>query len=278
MLSNCAFLAVDSVGKDAQGRKYKRAVDAAPLMPLNQAYLRDALPREEPITAAGNKSPYVVNGRTYHVLDSTQGYSERGIASWYGAKFHGRKTSNGERYSLYAMTAAHKSLPIPSYVRVTNVDNGRSTIVRVNDRGPFKHGRVIDLSYAAATKLGFADKGTAQVEVVAIDVRQHLDELAKAEQAAANPALGDGDEHFLQAGAFRSYALALDLKEQLQHQLKQAVSIKALGDWYRVHIGPVGEAQLKTLQGDLVALGLGITPVKVTLPVSPSSNAGLEEK
>ncbi len=103
-----------------------------------------------------------------HVLDSSEGYIERGIASWYGKKFHGRRTSSGDPYDMYAMTAAHKRLPLPTYVKVTNLENGRSTVVRVNDRGPFHGGRIIDLSYAAAVKLGYQDKGTARVVVEAL--------------------------------------------------------------------------------------------------------------
>ncbi|MGB5098829.1 MAG: septal ring lytic transglycosylase RlpA family protein, partial [Porticoccaceae bacterium] len=129
----------------------------------------DVTPRSEAITGAGNKNPYTVLGKTYHLLPTAAGYREKGVASWYGTKFHGRATSNGEPYDMFAMTAAHKTLPIPAYVRVTNLENGRSAIVRVNDRGPFHDDRIIDLSYAAAKKLGVFDQGTARVEVVAID-------------------------------------------------------------------------------------------------------------
>ena len=116
-----------------------------------------------------NKSPYTQFGKTYYVLNSSQGFRETGIASWYGSKFHGRRTSNGDVYNMYAMTAAHKTLPIPTYVRVTNQENRRSVIVRVNDRGPFHESRIIDLSYVAALKLGFAANGTAKVSVEALN-------------------------------------------------------------------------------------------------------------
>ena len=145
--------------------------DGPPPRDIDVSNLPDAVPKVEPIRKAGNKSPYTVLGKTYQVLPSSLGYRERGIASWYGNKFHGRKTSNGEIYSMYEMTAAHKSLPIPSYVKVTNLDNGRTVVVRVNDRGPFHGSRIIDLSYAAAKKLDYSNKGTANVEVVAIDPR-----------------------------------------------------------------------------------------------------------
>ena len=119
-------------------------------------------------SAIGNKSPYVVLGKSYKVLDDTRNYVERGTASYYGAKFHGRLTSNREVYDMYQFTAAHKTLPLPSFARVTNLDNGESVIVRVNDRGPFHDGRVVDLSYAAAVRLGITQRGTGNVEVRAL--------------------------------------------------------------------------------------------------------------
>lgn len=122
----------------------------------------------EPRSRYGNRSPYTVLGKSYHVLDSAEGYVGRGIASYYGKKFHGRRTSSLEVYDMYTFSAAHKTLPLPSYARVTNLQNGASVVVRVNDRGPFHEGRVIDLSYAAAVKLGIHRSGTAQVEVRAL--------------------------------------------------------------------------------------------------------------
>lgn len=129
----------------------------------------DAVPKVEPKSKRGNPQSYVVFGKRYRTKASSTGHVEKGIASWYGKKFHGRKTSNGERYDMYAMTAAHKSLPLPTYAKVTNLENGRTAVVRINDRGPFHGDRVIDLSYAAARKLGVVRKGTAFVEVKAID-------------------------------------------------------------------------------------------------------------
>src|SRR5690606_15277482 len=129
-------------------------------------------------------SPYTVLGKSYRVLDDPEGFSERGIASYYGNKFHGRRTSNMEVYDMYAFTAAHKSLPLPSFARVTNLDNGRSVVVRVNDRGPFHEGRVVDLSWAAAVKLDMHRQGTARVEVQALspgeDARQRYGAVADA--------------------------------------------------------------------------------------------------
>ncbi len=128
----------------------------------------DAVPRAEPRSPTGNPESYVQNGKRYWVLPHEKGYVERGIASWYGPKFHGKRTSSGEPYDMYKMTAAHRTLPIPSYIRVTNLKNHRSVVVRVNDRGPFKDDRIVDLSYAAAWKLGMVQDGTAPVEVRAI--------------------------------------------------------------------------------------------------------------
>lgn len=156
----------------------------------------DAIPEPqvvaEPRSRYGNRSPYQVLGRSYTVRDSAEGYVEQGLASYYGNKFHGRRTSNLEVYDMYAFTAAHKSLPLPSFARVTNLDNGKSVVVRVNDRGPFHAGRVIDLSYAAAVKLGYREKGTARVEVRGLSpgegpineaARERYDGVAKADPA-----------------------------------------------------------------------------------------------
>lgn len=136
-------------------------------------HLKDAKPKWEPRTRAGNAPSYKVLGKHYRTLTTAQGYQRRGIASWYGRKFHGKKTANGEKYDMYAMTAAHKSLPIPSYVRVRNLNNGKEAIVRINDRGPFVDSREIDLSYAAAFKLGVFSSGTAPVEVIGIEVARN---------------------------------------------------------------------------------------------------------
>src|SRR5690606_30076904 len=138
----------------------------------------------EPHSRYGNRSPYTVLGKKYYVRDSAEGYRETGIASYYGNKFHGRRTSNLEVYDMYAFTAAHKTLPLPSFARVTNLANGSSVVVRVNDRGPFHDGRIIDLSYAAAVKLGVDRAGTARVEVVGLmpgeNARQEYDAVAAA--------------------------------------------------------------------------------------------------
>lgn len=142
--------------------------DRAPLVKLNPDNIQDAEPRPEALAKYGNHTPYDVLGKRYYLRPTAKGYTETGIGSWYGEKFHGQPTSTMEPYDLYAMTAAHKTLPLPTYVRVTNLDNQRSVIVKVNDRGPFVDDRVIDLSYAAAVKLDYANRGTARVKVEAI--------------------------------------------------------------------------------------------------------------
>jgi rare lipoprotein A len=156
----------------------------------------DAIPEpdvvDEPLSRYGNRSPYQVLGKSYTVRESAEGYVERGQASYYGNKFHGRRTSNHEVYDMYAFTAAHRSLPLPSFARVTNLDNGRSVVVRVNDRGPFHDGRVIDLSYAAAVKLGIHPRGTGRVEVRGLSAGENarMDRDAVASRPAVDPKTG----------------------------------------------------------------------------------------
>lgn len=232
--------------------------DGAPATPVDPALIPDAIPRNDPVTQAGNKSPYTVLGKTYQVMSSAKGYRARGTASWYGSKFHGRKTSNGETYNLYGMTAAHKSLPIPCYVRVTNLANGRSAVVRVNDRGPFHDDRLIDLSYAAAVKLGFHQHGTAPVEIAVIDVDNGPQRTASA--------LADAEStHYLQAGAFRDWRLAENLRERLQVNTQHPVAISRAGDaggWYRVRIGPfTSRSQAEALRQQLAATGVAVAQI-----------------
>lgn len=169
LLAGCASTGKQEQASNPNAGRYALQNDKAPEAPVDVSKVPDAVPRVEPRSLAGNRSPYEVLGHTYRVLTSAKGYEARGTASWYGSKFHGYRTSNGEVYDMYSMTAAHKTLPLPTYVRVTNLDNGRKVVVRVNDRGPFHDGRIIDLSYAAAARLGMLGKGTARVQLDAID-------------------------------------------------------------------------------------------------------------
>ncbi|WP_448100292.1 septal ring lytic transglycosylase RlpA family protein [Luteibacter jiangsuensis] len=155
--------------RKGQSSRYRSRSDSVPTDIPDVSKLPEPVPKVEPRSLYGNKSPYSVLGQTYRVLPSPHGYVERGIASFYGNKFHGYKTSSLEDYDMYQFSAAHKTLPLPSYARVTNLENGKSVIVRINDRGPFHENRIIDLSFAAAVKIGVWPKGTGLVEVRAID-------------------------------------------------------------------------------------------------------------
>ncbi len=225
---------------------YTQDKDSAPRERRDIDYhaIPDAVPKVEPRGKYGNKSPYVVLGRTYEVLPEARGYREEGGASWYGEKFQGFMTSSMEPYDMYAMTAAHKSLPIPSYVRVTNLENGRSVVVRVNDRGPFHEGRIIDLSWAAAQKLGYANVGTARVRVEAIDPQA--------------PAEGDG-RYFVQLGAFSRADSAQALVAQARGATRDPVSVASGEDaLHRVRIGPYADrASAERARDTLRAGGLG---------------------
>ncbi|GLS26914.1 endolytic peptidoglycan transglycosylase RlpA [Marinibactrum halimedae] len=245
--------------------RYSERHDSYPDAPMDVRHIEDATPKVEPKSLSGNKSPYKVLGQTYYVLEGSKGYRERGIASWYGRKFHGHQTSSGEIYNMYGMTAAHKSLPLPSYVEVTNLDNGRKVIVRVNDRGPFHKGRIIDVTYSAAKKLGFVNKGTARVEVVAIDPvawqaqqgqyaqntsrsTQDVNAPDASIQRAPTPVNSAGYElpenTYLQVGAFSSHTAAETLRTKVQAVTDFPVTIKpqdASTPLFRVRIGPIAD-------------------------------------
>ncbi len=196
----------------------------------------DAIPRAEPRARSGNPPFYDVLGKRYYVLSSSVGYWERGVASWYGPGFHKVRTSMGEPYDMYGMTAAHKTLPLPAYVQVTNLQNGRSVVVRVNDRGPFVGNRIIDLSYTAAAKLDMLHNGTAMVEIRTIDPAT-TPASSTADAAAPSPAL------FVQAGAFSDPANAQRMAEKLRGGSYGKVFVRddqiAGRRMYRVRIGPV---------------------------------------
>ena len=222
--------------------------DGPPSRDIDVSLIPDAIPRLEPVTAAGNKSPYQVFGRTYHVLSSSSGYREQGGASWYGSKFHGRKTSNGEVYDMYAMTAAHRSLPIPSYVQVTNLDNGSKVIVRINDRGPFHSDRIIDLSYVAAKKLGYHRQGVSRVEVVAIDPVKFQHNAVETPRMAYQKPLSSAPlpgKTYLQAGAFSARDVAERKQRQLSGSTGYPVEVRQgrVGgrNLFKVLVGPISD-------------------------------------
>jgi rare lipoprotein A len=225
----------------------------------------DAIPRIEPRARSGNPPFYSVFGKRYYVLSSSVGYWERGVASWYGPGFHKVRTSTGERYDMYAMTAAHKTLPLPAYVRVTNLQNGRSVVVRVNDRGPFVGNRIIDLSYSAAAKLDMLRNGTAMVDVRSIEPAPQPPVITASNGTASNGTASNGTASngaasngaasngaaapvastalFVQAGAFSDPANAERLAEQLRGRSYGNVFVRedqiAGRRMYRVRIGPV---------------------------------------
>jgi len=219
---------------------YGGDTDGAPTRPPDVSRVPDAVPKAEPRSARGNPPFYEVMGRRYYVMQTADGYRERGIASWYGTKFHGRTTSSGEPYDMYAMTAAHKTLPLPTYVRVTHRGNGRSIIVRVNDRGPFVGDRIIDLSYAAAVRLGMHNDGTAlvDVEVIPPGSAPEVPLVAHADTAPA-----EREAVWLQVGAFSAEVnadrLTAQLADQGIHEVVTVAERRGRQNIYRVRIGPL---------------------------------------
>lgn len=234
--------------------------DSAPRNPPRDlASIPNAVPKSEPIKKAGNPKSYVIRGQRYYVKQSSHGFVERGIASWYGTKFHGRKTSNGERYDMYAMTAAHKTLPIPAYVEVTNLRNGRKVIVRINDRGPFASNRIIDLSYTAAHKLGILGKGTGLVEIRTIDPK-HPKSHEPMPIKAPKPALHEASL-YLQVGAFSERNNAEELRSMLATSLESSVKVDSVNQkkqpLYRVKVGPIDTVEeIDRLSSQLASLGI----------------------
>ncbi len=196
--------------------------DGAPSGPLPTVF-KEAFPVNEPLSHYGNPGSYQVKGKKYSVLTSSAGYHKQGTASWYGTKFHKERTSSGEPYDMYALTAAHKTLPLPTYVRVKNLENGREAVIKVNDRGPFHEDRLIDLSYAAAVKLGLLPKGTASVDIEA---------LSSAPKA----------EYYLQVGAFQSFAKADALREKLTTlNVDSNIQIEKRDARHVIYLGPFSD-------------------------------------
>ncbi|HSU64744.1 MAG TPA: septal ring lytic transglycosylase RlpA family protein [Burkholderiales bacterium] len=263
--------------------------------PANLDQIADAQPRAEPLHRYANR-PYQVFGKEYVPLASVQPYRQRGMASWYGRKFHGQRTASGETYDMYAMTAAHPTLPIPSYARVTRVATGRSVIVRINDRGPFHPGRMIDLSYAAALKLGFAHLGSAEVELESIEPGQAVTPIEQAalttppaaattppaatetppaatttppaatttEQALAAPE--QAKAVYLQVGAFSSRDNAESLRSRLEDEfgwLKDTVQVLAIGNLWRLHVGPYRTQDDARSAAERIESQLSIKPLLV---------------
>lgn len=269
-----------------QSQRYRHGSDFGPAgTPIDVSKIPEPVPRVEPRSRYGNKERYEVLGKSYRVLSDARGYVERGIASWYGNKFHGYLTSSFEKYDMYAFSAAHKTLPLPSYARVTNLDNGKSVIVRINDRGPFHDNRLIDLSYAAAVKIGVWPKGTGVVEVRAIDPA-HPDSSATAPvlagaAATARPSPASvertldrkpipiGSAHiYLQLGAFGERANAERALADARRAGLADASIATIAidgrTIHRVRLGPLADADAAdALSRRVQRLGLGTPHVDI---------------
>jgi rare lipoprotein A len=259
---------------DGPGDKPPEDIEAIP----------DAVPKVEPLHRFAN-NPYSVLGHDYVPLRDITPYKARGIGSWYGRKFHGQKTSSGEPYDMYGMTAAHPTLPIPSYVRVSNPANGKSVVVRVNDRGPFHAGRLIDLSWTAAWKLGYIGEGSTVVEVESVlpgqtlaaapaqglspritDAEDPIAALAAAEPEPPLPQVHDARGHFLQLGAFGNRDNAEALRAHLARELGDLAGklvVQSAGKLFRVQLGPWPDAAAAQLAGGRLRESFGMTPVIV---------------
>jgi peptidoglycan lytic transglycosylase len=247
--------------------------------PADLASIADAQPRREPLSRAANQ-PYVVFGKRYVPFTELRPFTQRGTASWYGKRFHGQKTSSGERYDMYAMTAAHPRLPIPSYARVTNLANGRSVVVRINDRGPFHSNRIIDLSYAAAYKLGYIGAGSARVEVdsivpgsdglvaAAAPQAQQARMQPPAQAAASEPPAASEEPRgvYLQLGAFTERDNAVRFRAGIYRQLawlSDQIHVLASGSLYKLHLGPYGSEAAASVIAARIQNELNLKPVFV---------------
>jgi rare lipoprotein A len=239
----CMVLVLSTLSACSFRKTVRPGPDGPPSEYVDIANLPNAVPKQEYQSEYGNPEFYVTNGKRYFVLPTSTGYSQVGIASWYGMKFHGVKTSNGEDYDAMAMTAAHKTLPLPTYAKVTNLKNGKSIVVRINDRGPYKPGRIIDLSYAAAQKLGI--NGTAKVRVTALEPA-----------ALPVPSVNKYD-YYLQLAAFKDQNQAESFMQRFQKKTKFSnLLIKAKDQYHLVRLGPFPKALMaEKVAKKLVALG-----------------------
>ena len=239
-------------------KKEAEPLDGPSASDLKAADVADAIPRAEPLARYGNHSPYEGFGKTYTGLPSNKGYHKQGVASWYGSKFHGRRTSSGEPYDMHLATAAHKSLPLPTYAEITNLDNGRKVIVKINDRGPFKDDRLIDMSYGAALRLDMIPTGTARVDVRVIDVltdpvEQNVLVTNQAETMADN---GSDGGTWLQVGAYGKSDGAQNLAGQLEQADLSPVSIHNIDNLFRVWLGPyLSSAEVESVIARVIELG-----------------------
>ncbi len=233
--------------------------------PVDLDAIPDAQPKPEPLNPHAN-DPYVVFGKEYVPETGFSAHKKQGTASWYGRKFHGQRTWSGEIYDMYAMTAAHPTLPIPSYARVTNLQNGKTVVVRINDRGPFSSGRMMDVSFAAAYRLGFAESGIAAVEVESIVLPTPA---ARARSAAASDSIPVSAETagiYLQLGAFSSHANAESFRDNIRKQLawlKQPIQIQKHGTLFRLHLGPYPNRGAANAMAEKIRAELDFKPLVI---------------
>jgi len=217
--------------------------DGPPSYNVDVSRIPDAVPKREPLAKYGNMSSYKVYGKRYYTLGTSRNYDKVGVASWYGTKFHAHKTSSGERYDMLSMTAAHKTLPLPTYVEVTNLKNNNKVIVKVNDRGPFSSNRIIDLSYVAAKKLGMIGRGTTKVRVRAIDPDAYNRPTLFASRSSKTPVQeANSEDMYLQVGAFKTRTNAEHMKHKLANMIATPIQIAAptyRTKLYRVKVGPI---------------------------------------
>lgn len=285
-LTTCALAALWLAGCASTPDTYGNHGNALPPMDTNidLSSIPPAIPHPEPLSEYGNPISYTVFGETYYPMTEAEarGFSQTGMASWYGREFHGERTSSGETYNMYRMTAAHKTLPLPSYVRVTNLRNGEQVIVRVNDRGPFHEGRIIDLSYVAALKLGMAREGSAPVRIELVTAEEVSRPGAAARTVSYMPS---GPAHrrtasaaaaapaavvsrlYLQAGAFASHANARRMANRLRRMGINSVRITPTREsgttLYRVRAGPFSDpARRRTVGRRLTLHGIPVIPVR----------------
>lgn len=248
--------------------------------PANINEIPDAVPSNEPLHRYANR-PYVALGKTYTPLTSTGNFKERGIASWYGKKFHGQRTSSGEVYDMYGMTAAHPTLPIPSYARVTHVASQKSVVVRINDRGPFLHERVMDLSYTAAYKLGIIGNGSAEIEIESLAPAVMMAAIAPVESVQSKPLEKSesvaniapasvsttpavGSNAYLQLGAFKSQDAAESFMAKMRTELGdlgKLISLFIKDGLVRVHIGPYASQNEARSSAESLQSKLGFKPL-----------------
>jgi rare lipoprotein A len=235
--------------------------------PPDLAAIPDAVPRAEPLHRFANR-PYQVFGKEYVPLTSIAPFRQAGVGSWYGRRYHGGPTSSGDPYDMYAMTAAHPTLPIPSYARVTNPSNGRSVVVRINDRGPFHSDRIIDLSYAAAWKLGYAEAGSARLEVESIvpGSASAGAVIAKQEREQKQEPAAEAKGVYLQLGAFSARETAENFRVRVYRELtwlSEAIQIVAGGTVYRLHLGPYRSPDEARPIADRIQAEFNLRPVLV---------------